>query len=339
MPVVNYDWDELEDNIVEEFDEAGNTLAEYTTEPDLFGNVISQNREGVESQFHFDAQGSTLAVTDDDQNVTDAFGYTAFGEVAERTGTSEVPFQYIGQKGYYADGLTGECSVRRRVYEPETQRWLAVDPECVATRILHLYKYSQNNSLRFFDPSGLLHKSIGSEGCSAKELSDIATAVEQACAFLDGGTARCLPKALKDCLAAVCAGTILTKCVKECDRAKGHHAACATAHTTKDKKTFSTPEVIKLCESAVPDGSTPAISVCYSTKGERGGISDPKSCYGAPADMMQVMFHELMHYCGSKHALDIRGKPKFEGDLVFGCMQACFGVGAGDRDDCNCGCE
>jgi YD repeat-containing protein len=47
----------------------------------------------VESQFHYDAQGSTLAVTDDDQNVTDTFAYTAFGEVTERTGTTEVPFQ------------------------------------------------------------------------------------------------------------------------------------------------------------------------------------------------------------------------------------------------------
>ena len=39
----------------------------------------------MESQFHYDAQGSTLAVTDDNQTVTDTFAYSAFGEVTERT--------------------------------------------------------------------------------------------------------------------------------------------------------------------------------------------------------------------------------------------------------------
>lgn len=46
MTIVNYDWDEDEDNIVEEYDDTGATIAEYTTEPDLFGNVISQRLGG-----------------------------------------------------------------------------------------------------------------------------------------------------------------------------------------------------------------------------------------------------------------------------------------------------
>src|SRR5688500_1645427 len=44
MVAVNYDWDELEDNIDEEYDDAGVTVAEYTTEPARFGNVIGQRR-------------------------------------------------------------------------------------------------------------------------------------------------------------------------------------------------------------------------------------------------------------------------------------------------------
>jgi hypothetical protein len=128
MPETNFFWDPLSDNILQERDESGTVAAEYTTEPGLYGNVISQNRGGVESQCHYDAIGSTLAVTDDNQNVTDTFAYTAFGEVTERTGTAEVPFQYIGQKGYYTDGLTGQIVARRRPYEPLRARWLAVDP-------------------------------------------------------------------------------------------------------------------------------------------------------------------------------------------------------------------
>ena len=58
---VYFDWDEIEDNVDEEFDENGNSIAEYTTEPDFHGNVISQLRGGVTSTLHTDGLGSTLA--------------------------------------------------------------------------------------------------------------------------------------------------------------------------------------------------------------------------------------------------------------------------------------
>jgi RHS repeat-associated protein len=131
--------------------------AEYTAEPGLYGNIISQNRGGVESQYHYDAQGSTLAVTDDNQNVTDTFAYSAFGEVTERTGTTEVPFQYIGQKGYYRDSLTAQYLVRRRAYEPQRARWNARDPagELGFSGLGHrlprsssLYGYCDNNPVQ-----------------------------------------------------------------------------------------------------------------------------------------------------------------------------------------------
>jgi RHS repeat-associated protein len=162
MPEINFFWDPLSDNILQERDETGAVTAEYTAEPGLYGNIISQNRGGVESQFHYDAQGSNLAVTDDNQNVTDTFAYTAFGEVTERTGTTEIPFQYIGQKGYYTDGLTGQILIRRRPYEPSRARWLCVDPGQAAAflEFAHLiatlyYVYSRNLPLSRMDPSGL----------------------------------------------------------------------------------------------------------------------------------------------------------------------------------------
>jgi RHS repeat-associated protein len=148
-------WDPLSDNILQERDESGAVTAEYTAEPGLYGNIISQNKGGVESQFHYDAQGSTLAVTDDNQNVIDTFAYTAFGEVTERTGTTEVPFQYIGQKGYYTDGLTGQIMARRRPYEPVRARWRAVDPLGVHSYGINAYTYVTNRPTAFFDGSGL----------------------------------------------------------------------------------------------------------------------------------------------------------------------------------------
>jgi RHS repeat-associated protein len=155
MPRTYFFWDPVSDNILQERDDDGNVTAEYTTEPGLHGNLISQNRGGVESQYHFDPQGSTLALTDDNQNVTDTYGYNAFGEVTERTGSTVNPFQYIGQKGYYRDNLTGQYLARRRPYEPETARWLTVDDVELVFAGNHAYVYVNNRPVILVDPSGL----------------------------------------------------------------------------------------------------------------------------------------------------------------------------------------
>jgi RHS repeat-associated protein len=149
-------WDPLSDNVLQERDETGAVTAEYTAEPRLYGNVISQNRSGVQSQFHYDAQGSTLAVTDDNQNVTDTRAYSAFGETTESNGSTVFPFQYIGQKGYYRDSLTGQYLVRRRAYEPVAARWLEVDPLHVYHARDGFYIYTSNSPTARIDPSGLL---------------------------------------------------------------------------------------------------------------------------------------------------------------------------------------
>jgi hypothetical protein len=99
--------------------------AEYTTEPALYGNLISQNRQGVESQNHFDAVGSTLGLTDDGQQITDTSAYTAFGEVSEHTGSTVNPFKYVGRKEYFRDELTSDYLTRRWCFDPKKGRWLS----------------------------------------------------------------------------------------------------------------------------------------------------------------------------------------------------------------------
>jgi RHS repeat-associated protein len=147
-------WDPLSDNILQERDESGTVTAEYTTEPGLYGNLISQNRGGVERQYHFDPQGSTLALTDDNQQVTDTYAYSAFGEVTERHGSTINPFQYVGQKQYYRDEETEVYDVRRRTYSAGSGQWLTQDP---LGRIVvrYGYVYCGNRPLIAVDPTGL----------------------------------------------------------------------------------------------------------------------------------------------------------------------------------------
>jgi len=125
MVAVNYLWNPINDNIVREFDDSGTTIAEYTTEPDLYGNVISQNRGGQTSHLHFDAQGNTTELTNDASIVTDTIRYSMFGEVTEHTGTTDVAFQFRGRYGYYTDNTTGQVCGRRQQLSVETGRWLS----------------------------------------------------------------------------------------------------------------------------------------------------------------------------------------------------------------------
>ena len=84
MAKTKYFWDPVEDNVTKEYDENGSTIVRYTTEPDLYGNLISQERDGVASYYHFDGQGSTLALTNKDGDITDEYAYDAFGETTKR---------------------------------------------------------------------------------------------------------------------------------------------------------------------------------------------------------------------------------------------------------------
>ena len=143
MPAVNYLWDPDEDNIVKEFDDAGNTIADYTTEPFLYGDVISQRRSGVSHFYHFDAQGNTTELTDINGNTTDTRRYSAFGEITEGTGSTTFAFQFIGQKGYYRDALTGQYSTRLDIYEPTRARWAS---SVRSTLLLSFYSVSRSLS-------------------------------------------------------------------------------------------------------------------------------------------------------------------------------------------------
>jgi hypothetical protein len=182
MVAVNYLWNPINDNIVREFDDAGNTIAEYTTEPDLYGNVVSQYRNGQTSYLLSDGQGNTTELTNDAGNVTDTIRHSAFGEISERTGNTELPFQYVGQKGYYQDEDTWAFDVRRRSYIACISRWTSTEPQgdgwkeindleasslpliAVPSHVLsrgrgsnrqYAYRYCDNDPVQLQDPSGL----------------------------------------------------------------------------------------------------------------------------------------------------------------------------------------
>jgi len=128
MPVTNFIWDELSDNVLLETDENDVVTAAYHHRPEQFGELLSQHRNGVDRFFHYDGQHSTSDLTAGNQKVTDTFIYTAYGEEVARTGATTNPFGYKGAVGYYTNESTNDIYVRNRSYEPATGRWLTIDP-------------------------------------------------------------------------------------------------------------------------------------------------------------------------------------------------------------------
>ena len=111
-----------------ETDETDTVTVRYSHRPERFGELISQERAGDTSYYHYDGNHSTCNLTDKDQTVTDTVFYTAYGEEVSHTGSTTNPFGYKGAVGYYTNTSTNDIYVRNRSYQPQIGRWLSKDP-------------------------------------------------------------------------------------------------------------------------------------------------------------------------------------------------------------------
>ena len=142
-----------------ESDGLGNIIVCYTNEPDEFTNLISQSTATASLFYHYDALGSTRQVSNAAELVTDSFLFDAWGNEVAHTGTSRIPFRFVGRHGYYYDPDTGNFYIIERILDPVTARWTSVDPATtpiLSQYIRSLFSYASSNPATRFDPSGLL---------------------------------------------------------------------------------------------------------------------------------------------------------------------------------------
>ena len=136
--------------VLEERDGDGNLLAYYT-----YGNdLISQTRGGVTSYFQYDGLGSTRRLTDEDGNVTDTYIYDAFGNILNRTGTTQNSYMFAGEQ---YDANSGFYYLRARYMNPATGNFITMDPysgSLYDPTSLHKYLYANASLVNFIDPTG-----------------------------------------------------------------------------------------------------------------------------------------------------------------------------------------
>jgi RHS repeat-associated protein len=112
---------------------------------------------GTVDSYHFDIQGSTVALTDSAGNVTDSYAFDSFGVLANAEEACPQPFRYLGRYGILDDG-TGLLYARARYFSPQLGRFFTIDTATSKDddgQTLNRFVYSLNNPLRFIDITGL----------------------------------------------------------------------------------------------------------------------------------------------------------------------------------------
>jgi len=148
------------------YDMNGNVLAEadgskaitkyYVHGQGLIGMVTADNSV---YNYHFNAIGSTIAITDASQVVVNKYSYKPFGEIMAQEELIPQPFKYVGQYGVMAESCTlnADCFyyMRARYYDPKVGRFVSEDPIDFKGGTVNLYEYVLNSPVNRIDPLGL----------------------------------------------------------------------------------------------------------------------------------------------------------------------------------------
>ena len=115
------------------------------------GMVVSETRNGVDSDYVCDTLGSTIGLLNSAGTMTDRWEYWPYGEVISHAGSSVTPLTFLGVIGYFQDIASKLSYVRARHLRLDLARWLTADqlwPQQLP------FAYAENNPATVADPSG-----------------------------------------------------------------------------------------------------------------------------------------------------------------------------------------
>ncbi len=110
--------------------------------------------------YHFGKTGNTRFLSDSTGAVTDAYAYDPYGQLLNRSGTSDQIFTYVGAFGVRQDEEVGLSHMRNRYYDFVSRRFLSRDPifrSLYTSRSAETnpYHYTRNLPTSAIDPDGL----------------------------------------------------------------------------------------------------------------------------------------------------------------------------------------
>lgn len=114
------------------------------------GQLVHENRGGVETFFTSDPEGSIVECRDSTGVLTFSATYWPYGELRTTTGTNPSQFDFIGSLGYYREN-SARAYVRARFLRKELGRWMTVDAYWPTEPA---FNYVRNRPTSDVDPSG-----------------------------------------------------------------------------------------------------------------------------------------------------------------------------------------
>jgi RHS repeat-associated protein len=134
--------------VLMETDNAGIIGASYT-----YGQgLISMDRAGADSYYHYDGLGSARQLTDSAGVLAASYTYDSYGNLIASSGTAANTYGFTGEQQFgEADNLV---FLRARYYKPSIGRFISRDPIGYGDG-MNVYEYVKNNPVRYTDASGL----------------------------------------------------------------------------------------------------------------------------------------------------------------------------------------
>jgi RHS repeat-associated protein len=113
--------------------------------------VARMTPNGELSYYHSDIRGSTIAITNEDREITHKYRYDDFGKITKQEEPETLPnrYKYVGTYGVETDD-NDLYYMRARYYTPSAGRFLTEDPVWST----NLYPYADNNPISKIDPNG-----------------------------------------------------------------------------------------------------------------------------------------------------------------------------------------
>jgi RHS repeat-associated protein len=146
--------------VVEELRSGVGVVKAYTYGSDLISQRQVTNG-GIVNFYQYDGHGSVRQLTDASASITDTYTYDAFGNLIERSGSTDNNYLYAGEQ---FDPDLGFYYNRARYLDVSSGRFTATDQfegEEKDTRSLHKYVYSSCDPVNQVDPTGFYSQEDG----------------------------------------------------------------------------------------------------------------------------------------------------------------------------------
>ncbi|MCU7935407.1 MAG: tandem-95 repeat protein [Candidatus Thiodiazotropha sp. (ex Dulcina madagascariensis)] len=143
--------------VIEERDATDTLLVTYTHGDDL----ISQDRSGSASYYHYDGLGSTRMLTDSSGTTNNSYTYDAFGLMDHSVENTANEYLFAGEQ---FDKNLSQYYLRARYYDQNVGRFSQMDEwygSACNPVTLNKYSYGNSNPVNIIDPSGYFGFSVG----------------------------------------------------------------------------------------------------------------------------------------------------------------------------------